>query len=118
MRHQPRYKAVTIRACNRVLTRCVNIGNQHRVGIVETAAEITEQVFQPGVAMRLHNGDDAVFRFQHPGCAEGGPNFNRVMTVIINDHDITRTALEFKAAANAAETVQPCADCLNGNPHL
>ena len=71
-----------------------------------------------GELMRLHNGDDAVFRFQHPGCAEGGPNFNRVMTVIINDHDITRTALEFKAAANAAETVQPYADCLNGNPHL
>src|SRR3546814_15180183 len=42
-----------------IFTGGIDIGDDHRVGIVEAGTEILEQVAQAGVAMRLHHGDDA-----------------------------------------------------------
>ena len=40
----------------------VDIGDQHRVGVVEAGAEPVEQIGEPGIAVRLHDGDDLARR--------------------------------------------------------
>ena len=53
-------KRIAVEAVNRCFARCVDRRNEHRIGVVETSAEAFEEVAQPGVAVRLDDGDDPV----------------------------------------------------------
>ena len=44
-------------ALDRRLAGRVDIGDQHDIGVVEAGAEAIEQMRQPGIAVRLHDGD-------------------------------------------------------------
>ncbi len=55
---QARNKRIAIRAFDRLLTRCVDIGNNNRVGIIEAGRKLIEQIMQTRITMGLHHRDD------------------------------------------------------------
>ena len=63
-------QGVAVDAFDGVFAGLVDVGDDDRVGVVETRAEFLEQVPEPGVAVRLDNGDDLSFG----GGAGGGRN--------------------------------------------
>ena len=64
----------------------IDIGHDHRAGVVHAGAEFAEQRFQPGVTMRLHHRDDVARagltrRLQHRG------DLHRMVAVIVDHRD-------------------------------
>ena len=75
---------IAVRSLDRLLTSRIDWRNHHHIGIIETGAEISKQVFQPRIAMRLNNSDDPLFRGT-AGRLQNSLDFNRVMGVIVID---------------------------------
>ena len=108
---------VAVDAVDRQLAGGVDIGYQHRVGVVEAGAEPVEQLGEPRVAVRLNDGDHLAFgdrprRLQHRG------DLDRVVAVIVDDRDAVPLAGLGKAALHALERAQARAHHRVGDPHL
>ena len=78
------HERITVDTGNRCFARRINIGDDNGVGIVETRAEIFEQIFDTGVPVRLHHRDNVTLCAGTGGGEDGG-NFHGMMTVIV-DH--------------------------------
>src|SRR5205814_2203207 len=102
---------------DRRLAGRVDIGDEHDIGIVETGAEAVEQIVQPGVAVRLHDGDDAVCDNCAGGFQNGG-DLDRVVAVIVDDRGAVPLAGLCEAALDAAELAQRRAHDLIANAEL
>ena len=116
-RLQPRDQSIPVDALDRVFTGGIDLGHDHRVGIVEAGAEFLEQIVQPRIAMGLDHGDDISFG-AGTGSVEHGGNFHRVMAVIVNHHDPVDLAGAGKAPFDAAEPGQGAARDIVIQPHL
>ena len=100
---------IAVDAFDRRLTRRVDGGDDHRVGVVEAGAEILEQRLKPGVAVGLHDGDDpAVGR--GAGRAQHRLDLHRVVAVIVEDRRAVPLARAGEAALDAAKARQSLAD--------
>ena len=55
---QPIHQRIAIGAFDGVLAGRIDIGDDDRVGIVETGAEFLEQAVEPGIPVRLNDGDN------------------------------------------------------------
>ncbi len=75
-----------IDAVDRRLARGVDIGDDHRVGIVEAGAEPIKQIGEPGVAVRLHDGDDLAGG-DRPRRLQNRGDLDRVVAVFVDDGD-------------------------------
>src|SRR6267142_4911803 len=114
MRAQAEREIVAVDARDRRLAGRINLGDNNRIGIVETGAEFLEQRLQPGEAMRLHHGNDlAVSGFTRR--FKNGSYLDRVMAVIVDHGDAVPFAGSGKAPLDAAKTSHRLADRLVGN---
>ena len=78
-----------IDALDRLLAGGIDRRHEHHVGVVEGVLEVFHQRLQPGVAMRLHDRDDAAFgAFARGG--EHRADFGRVVGVIVDDRSRRR----------------------------
>src|ERR1700739_3091080 len=109
MRAQAKYEVVAIDALDRRLACGIDLGNENRIGIVETGAEILEQRLQAGIAMRLHHGDD----FAVIGIARGfehSSDLHGVMAVVIDAGEPVPSAAPREAPLPPAEGSHRLAD--------
>ena len=85
-RHQTLNQRVTVDTFDRILTSCMDMGHDNGVGIVETGAEIVEQVAQPRITVWLDDCDDTALG-STAGCLQDSGNLDRVMGVIVVNRD-------------------------------
>ena len=67
-----------------IFSRRVDRNNADQIGIVETGCEIVEKIAQPGISVRLCNGDHASLA----GVARSpkhGPDLDRMMAIVVED---------------------------------
>ena len=105
---------IAVDALDRRFAGRIDIGDDHRVGIVEAGAELLEQRLQPRVAVRLHHGDDLALgrfarRLQHRR------DLDRMMAVVVDDGDAVPFAGAGEAPLDAAESRQRLADAFVGD---
>src|SRR5262249_4269273 len=62
----------------------IDFGDPEPGGVAEAGGELTEQMLSAGVAVRLE-GDEQPARRKRPQRAQGGPNFLRMMAVIVEN---------------------------------
>ena len=111
---QAEHEMIAVDAFDRRLAGRINLGNNNRVGIVETSAEFLEQRLQPGEAVRLHHGDDlAVGRFTRR--FKDGRDLDGVVAVIVDHGDAVPFAGPGEAPLDAAEARDRLADRLVGH---
>ena len=96
------HQGVTVDPLKRRLARRIDIGHDHRVGVVETGTEVAEQIGQAGVAVRLDDRDhptlgDRARRLQHRGDLDG------VVAVVVDNAHAVRHARGRKAPPHPAE---------------
>src|SRR3546814_16960202 len=88
----------------------IDVGDDHRVGLVEAGAELLEEVVQARVAMRLHHGDNAAAA----GLACGGQHsgdFHRLVAVVVDAGATAGLAGTGEAALTAAAVEIGRASC-------
>src|SRR5579871_6789395 len=100
---------VAIDTRNRRFARGIDRRHDDVVSIVETGTELLEQIAEPRVAVRLHDGDDMTLGGGARGL-QGGCNLDRMMAVIVEDRDAVPFAGARKAALHAAEASERLAD--------
>ena len=115
---QPVHKIIAAHSGDRRLTGGIDIGDENLVGVIETAAEIVEQVGKAAVAVRLHDGDQLVGAAQHAACLQGGADFHRVMPVIVDHGHAAADSLGLEAPADPAEAVKGRRDAVGKDTHL
>ncbi len=76
------------------------------ISLVKGRHEIIKQSFRPAVSMRLEDCNNASIP-TGTGGGQCGLDFHRVMTVIIDDHDVVRFTLDLETPANAAKILEP-----------
>jgi len=103
---------------DRLLAGCIDIGQHQHVGIVECGDELVEQFMGPAVAVGLESGYDPPLRPPLAGGGKGGPDFGRMVAVVVNDHDPFRFPLDGEASADAAEFGKPFLDRGEGDIQL
>src|SRR5207244_9503010 len=67
---------------------CVNVGDDHTIGIVEGAAEFAAQRFRARITMRLKHRENTVAPGGFRG-REGRANFGGMMRVIVRSEEHT-----------------------------
>ena len=100
-----------IDAVDRFLAGWVDRRHEHHVGVVEGVLELFHQRLQAGVAVRLHDRDDALL-CALACCREDGADFGRVVSVIIDDDRAVRLPDMGEAAFDALETFESGNDCV------
>ena len=110
-------KRIPVDVLDRGFTRFINIGNDDRVRIIETGAEIFEQIAQAGIAVRLHHSDDVTLRCL-AGSFQDCADLNRMMSVIINHGHPVPVAGAGKPPFHTLETQKRLADDLFRQSHL
>src|SRR5579871_687940 len=108
-RAQPLHQRVAVDTRNRRFARGIDRRHDDVVSIVETGTELLEQIAEPRVAVRLHDGDDMTLGGGARGL-QGGCNLDRMMAVIVEDRDAVPFAGARKAALHAAEASERLAD--------
>src|SRR5260370_41585867 len=83
---QAEHKMVAVDARYRRLARRIDFGDNDGIGIVEAGAKFLEQRVQPGVAMRLHHGDDLAVG-GYPRGLQHRRDLDRMLAVIVDDWD-------------------------------
>src|SRR6476659_7263718 len=117
VRTQPLHQRVAVGAGNRRFAGRVDVRHDHGVGIVETGRELLEQRSQPGVAMRLHHGDDlAPARLARS--AQHGSDLDRMVAVSVDDRYAVPFAGAGEAPPHAAEAGERVAYEIVGNTEL
>ena len=99
------HQIITACARNGIFASGVNIRDSNHICVIETGAEVIEQVVQTAVAVRLMHGDHPPLARLARGLEHGG-NFRRVMAVVVNDRHAVNFAHFGKAAVNPAKTGQ------------
>src|SRR6185312_15205295 len=80
------HQSIAIDTRDRWLTGGIYGRDDHMIGVVETRAELLEEIAQPRITMRLHDGDHAFFGrgargFQHRA------DLDRMMRVVVEHRD-------------------------------
>ena len=75
---------IAIGACDGRFARRINIGDDHRIGIVERARKTIEERMETRIAMRLHDGDDSGLGGRARGTQNSG-DFDRMVAIIVEN---------------------------------
>ena len=94
--------AVLVDALDRRLAGGIDVGDDHRVGVVEAERESVEQRLQAGVAMRLHDRDHLALGRGARGAQHRG-DLDGMVAVIVEDRDAVPFAGAGEAPLDAAE---------------
>ena len=109
MRLHRRHEIVARGACDRLFAGRIDIGDDDDIGIVETGGEFVEERGEARIAMRLHDGDDLVFRRSARGAQHRG-DLHRMVSVIVEDRRTVPLAGAREAPLDAAERGERLAD--------
>ncbi len=101
-RAQALHQRVAVDARHRRLAGGIDVGDDHRAGVVHAGAELGEQRLQPRVAVRLHHRDH-VARAGLPRRLQHGGDLHRMMAVIVDHGDAAGLAGLGEAPLDAAE---------------
>ena len=83
-RTQPLDQGVAVGAFDRRFAGRIDIGDDHRVRLVEAGAELGEEILQPRIAVRLDDCDETALRHRARGLQHRS-DLDRVMAVIVID---------------------------------
>src|SRR5262249_49473607 len=99
---------------NRILTRRIDVEDQHNVRKVESASEIVEEVQRSCVAMRLKDckNPSEISAF---GCAQRRANLGGMMCVIV-DYSYAIARLDLEPAIDAVETFESARNQMASTP--
>ncbi len=95
----------------------INIGDDHRIGVVEAGAEAFEQVAQTAEAVGLHHRDHLTGR-DAPGGAKHRGDFDRMMRIVVDDGDAVDFAGLGEPAVDSGEAGQGAAHHRVVDAHL
>src|SRR4029077_8141109 len=77
------------------LARGINLDQIENVGVVESRQEFVEEIAEPGVAMRLEDGDRAALeRSAH--CRQRRADLGRMMRIVVEHDASCRLALDLE----------------------
>src|ERR1700722_14322387 len=99
---------------NRLLARRINVEQANRIGIGEGGSEFIHKIASTSKEMRLED-DMYASESALSSARESGPNFGRVMPVIVNHANASGFALELKAPVHAAKPVKSRTDLFDRN---
>src|SRR5262249_19093592 len=97
---------IAVHPLDRRLAGGVDLGRDHRVGIVEAGAELVEEVMEAGEAMRLDDRDHLA-RGDRPPRLQYRRDLDGVVAVIVEDVDAVPRAGVGEASLDAAEAAEP-----------
>src|SRR5699024_4915250 len=102
-------QSIAADALDRALAGCIDIRDRNDIGIVETGAEILEQIMQAREAMRLMDGNDIALCRPARGF-QYRRDLDRVMAVIIDQRHLVPCAEAGKAPVHTTESTETLAD--------
>src|SRR5210317_61778 len=103
------YQFLSIDLRDWFLTSGIDIHDGNVISLVEGSHEVIKQCLGPAVSMRLEHRDDAPVP-PGTGRRQGRLDFDRMMAVVINNHDPLRLALDLKPAPDTAEVLEDLGD--------
>src|SRR5882762_7729947 len=87
----------------------VNIGNHQNIGLVESAREFIPEMLCARVAVRLEEHQQAIELADSCGF-QSGPDFGRVMAVVVDHRNVVDRALNVEAPTNAGKLAETFAN--------
>ena len=110
-------ETIAVGAFDRRFASGIDIGDDDRIGVIETGREFIEQRMEPRVAMRLHDGDHLPFCRGARGAQHGG-DLDRMVAVIVEDAHAVPFARRREAPLDAAEARERAADRIRAHAEL
>src|SRR5437660_10903249 len=104
-------------AGKRRLARCVNVGDDYTIGIVEGAPKFAPQRFRARIAVRLKHREDAIASGRLRS-REGRADLGGMMRVIVHQQKAVALVFDFEATARVLETAQRYDDFREWNSQL
>ena len=114
---QALHQGVAVEARQGRLARRIDLGHDHHIGVVETGAEVAEQVGQARIAVWLDDGDHPALGYRARGLQHRG-DLHRMVAIVVDDPHPVGDAGGREAAPHPAETGQALADILRAHRQL